>query len=293
MLLGHQKQWNFLKKIAEQGSLPHAYLFCGQEKLGKRKIALDLASLILKKDIEKGYHPDLILIEPEAKEIQIGQIRDLIWKLSLKPYSAPIIVAIIDQAHLMNQEAQTCLLKTLEEPKGEALLILVTDKVQYLLPTIISRVQTMKFYSVGENEISNYLKGQGMSERDAEKICKVSLGRPGVAVELVSDAGKLKSFQKKIDELEEISKSALAARFQYAKDLSEDPKEITDTLYTWMSYFREKMLEAVRGGKVKGEQKYSLKKMGSILRSLQSISFLISTTNVNSKLAIENFMLEL
>ena len=293
MLLGHKKQWNFLKKIAEQGFLPHAYLFCGQEKLGKRKIALDLASLLLGDQAKSNSHPDLILIEPEAKEIQIAQIRDLIWKLSLKPYSAPLKVAIIDQAHLMNQEAQTCLLKTLEEPRGNTLLILITDKIQYLFSTIISRAQIMKFYSVGEGEIRNYLKGQGINDRDAEKICKISAGKPGVAVELISDVRKLKSFQQKIDELEKISKSALTLRFQYAKDLSEDPREITDTLCTWTSYFREKMLERVKGEKAEGGQKYSLEKMGNILRTLQSINFLISTTNVNSKLAMENLMLEL
>jgi len=292
MVIGHQKQWDFLKKIALQGVLSHAYLFCGQEKLGKRKIALELASLLLKEDIKKGFHPDLILIEPEAREIQIGQIRDLIWKLSLKPYSAPLKVAIIDQAHLMNGAAQTCLLKTLEEPRGRALLILITDKVQYLFPTIVSRTQTIKFYPVEEKEIKSYLKGQGISDAETERVCKISLGRPGVAVELASDSEKLKSFRQKLDELEKISKSALALRFQYAKDLSEDPKEITDVLGAWTSYFRDEMLRTVRGEKTESGHKYSLEKLRKILRTLQSVNLLISTTNCNSKLAIENLMLE-
>jgi len=291
MLIGHQKQWSFLKKIAEQGSLPHALLFCGQEKLGKKKIALDLAYLLLGEEAKNVSHPDLILIEPEARQIQISQIRDLIWKLSLKPYSSSLKVAIIDQAHFMNEEAQTCLLKTLEEPRGKTLLILISDKVQYLLPTIVSRTQTIRFYPVEEKEIRNYLKEQGTEE--AEKICKISAGKPGVALELASDAGKLKSFEETMDEIEKISKSTLASRFQYAKDLSEDPKEISGILCAWTSYFRDRMLEAVRRGSKEAGPKYSLEKTEKILKTLQSMNFLISTTNVNAKLAIENLMLEL
>src|SRR4030042_5617712 len=126
MIIGHKKQWQYLLKSKETGRLSHAYLFCGQEKLGKKKVALEWISLLLGEDVFKNNHPDLTLIEPEGKEIQIGQIKQLIWNLSLKPYSAPFKVALIDRAHLMNEEAQASLLKTLEEPKGETILFLVS-----------------------------------------------------------------------------------------------------------------------------------------------------------------------
>ena len=143
MLIGHQKQREFLEKTAKSGKLPHAYLFSGQEKLGKKTLALELASFLigLPQDKNKNHfsplnshyltnnHPDFIFIEPKQpdssksltakKEIYILQIKDLIKRISLRPSLSKLKVAIIDNAHLMNQEAQTCLLKTLEEPKGK------------------------------------------------------------------------------------------------------------------------------------------------------------------------------
>jgi len=88
MLIGHQKIWQFLKKAIEMDKLSHAYLFFGEESLGKRKLAKEFIKLLncqnsdkpcqtchSCQDIEKEVHPDLILIEPKKKEIQIAQIR--------------------------------------------------------------------------------------------------------------------------------------------------------------------------------------------------------------------------
>lgn len=286
-ILGHRKQWEVLKKSAETGKISHAYLFAGQDKLGKRKVALEWISLLFKKDIQKGQHPDLILIEPTEREIQIGQIRDLIWKLSLKPYSAPLKAAIINEAHSMNQEAQTCLLKTLEEPRGQTLLILISDRAQYLFPTILSRVQTLKFYPVKKEEIKNYLQKQGILEKEAEEISKVSLGKPGVAMDYISDPKKLANFQEKIKELNKISNSELVTRFQYAKNLSQNPQELKEILDIWLNYFREIMLSRIQqGGR-------DLARLKNILNRIQTTKFLISTTNVNPRLTLEILMLEL
>ena len=157
MLIGHQKQRNFLEKTAKSDKLAHAYLFCGQEKLGKKTIAVEFAKWLFKEDVIKRQHPDFIFIEPEKKEIQISQIRECIWRLSLKPSVAPFKIAIIDEAHCLNQEAQNSLLKTLEEPRGKTLIFLVTEYPERLFPTIISRCQILKFYSVPKEEIERYL----------------------------------------------------------------------------------------------------------------------------------------
>jgi len=291
MLIGHQKQWEFLKKSAEANRISQAYLFVGQEKLGKRKVALDLVSWLFNQDVQNSQHPDLVLISPENKEIQINQIRELIWKLSLKPYSAPFKVAIIDEAHSMNQEAQTALLKTLEDPKGKAILILISSKSQYLFPTILSRVQIIKFFPVKKEEIKNYLKKEKKTEREAEEISKFSLGRPGVAIDFVSFPQKFEKFQKKIKELNEISKSDLIIRFQYAKVLSQDPQDLRETLSIWLNYFRNLLLFNINRPEEVGRD--NLVKLSNLIRNIQNISFLISTTNVNPRLALENLMLEI
>jgi DNA polymerase-3 subunit delta' len=265
MIIGHQKQRNFLRRAAETKRFSHAYLFSGQEKLGKKTLALEWVSSLLgqsaRQNFKEGKHPDLIFITPEKKEIQISQIRDLIWRLSLKPCLAPLKIAIIDSAHLMNQEAQTSLLKTLEEPKGETLLILISDKAQYLFPTILSRVQIIKFNSVKKEEIKNYLLNQGISEKETEEISDIALGRPGVALDLISDKEKLENFSQRIRELNKISNSPFYFRFQYVKNLvkedkssfpsslslrkssvAEDLENIKYTLDIWLNYFRSILL---------------------------------------------------
>ena len=271
MIIGHQKQWQYLKRISESGNIPHAFLFSGQEKLVKRKIAFEWVSLIFGQDLRK-IHPDFTVVEPEGKEIQISQIKELIRGLSLKPYSAPLKVALINNAHLMNQEAQSCLLKTLEEPRGNTLLILVTDQPSSLLPTIISRVQTVKFYPVPKEE---------MKDLDQE-----ALGFPGLAVDFAADPEKKAEFEKKVKEIEEISKSDLCQRFDYVKQLTDNSEDIKGVFKIWIYYFRRALLSGLSGGR-------NINKNKNILKSLQNADYLISKTNVNSRLLLETLMIEL
>ncbi len=285
MVVGHKKQWEFLKKSASLYQFSRAFLFSGQEKLGKKKIALEWASLLFGQSVE-NFHPDLTLVEPQKKEIQIEQIRELIWKLSLKPYSAPFKIAIIDEAHTMNSHAQTCLLKTLEEPKGETILILISQAPDHLLPTILSRVETLKFYPVANEEIKKYLLRQGTKERTAEGIAEISLGKPGRALDFFSQPQKIKSFQAKIDEIKKISEADLALRFQYVKDLTENPQDLKEDLDIWLGYFRDILLS-------KENNRYSVSDLRNILKNIQTTEYLISTTNVNPKLALENLMLRI
>jgi len=265
----NSKQWQFLKKTAELGKTPHALLFYGQDACSKRTLALEFIKLLnceAKKfkdrpclacrgcqDIERNTHPDLTIIEPEeGKEIRITQIRDLQNNLSLKAYSAPFKAAIIDKAHLLNQEAQSAFLKILEEPKGNSLFILISEYPEMLLPTILSRVERLRFYSPPVRERSK-------EEKEA------------------------------IDEIIELSRKNLLARFQYAKTMAEDSADLRGVLDVWLNYFRETLLATINGKP--GD--YSVLKLRKILKTIQNITFLISTTNVNPRLALEILMIEL
>ncbi|MDP2910427.1 MAG: hypothetical protein Q8N58_01410 [bacterium] len=250
----YQKQREFLKKSVELGKLPHALLFYGQEKIGKRDFAIEFAKFFVNQDITKGTCPDFILIEPENDNIQISQIRNLIQKLYFKPYSAEHKLAIIDKADSMTQEAQNCFLKFLEEPSDKSFLILITAYPNMLLPTILSRVQKIRFFSNQERELNN---------------------------QLVSDLIK-------------ISDSDLADRFKYAKDVSkENLKEILDT---WLIYLRKALIFKVsdsQPGDKSGLADSSPEKLKEIIKQIQSTQFLLSTTNINSKLALEILLIKL
>jgi len=336
MLIGHQKQRNFLEKTAKSDKLAHAYLFCGQEKLGKKTIAVEFAKWLFKEDVIKRQHPDFIFIEPEKKEIQISQIRECIWRLSLKPSVAPFKIAIIDEAHCLNQEAQNSLLKTLEEPRGKTLIFLVTEYPERLFPTIISRCQILKFYSVPKEEIERYLvdelrsssrrgdrrrnlflrssppfanarvRKQNILESEIKQMVELSEGRPGRALDFMSDPQKLKTQKTVISDLISMSNSDLAFRFQYAKNLVEEDKSssspfvntrvtkelqnLKDTLDIWLRHFRSVLISSVNRASQSG---YSLDKLRNIIKLIQETNFLISTTNVNPRLALEILMMEL
>jgi DNA polymerase-3 subunit delta' len=254
--------------------------------LGKKTIAFELAFLLLGDRLKQ--HPDLILVEPLEKEIQIAQIRDLNWKLYLKPYSAPFKVAILNQAHLMNSEAQNCLLKTLEEPRGNTILILIAESSELLLPTIVSRCEGIKFYQVKQEIIQKYLEEQGVLDKEIKEISQISQGRPGIAVDFLANPEAVKERGERVKELNSLLKSDLASRFQYAKKISQEPN-LKDVLNIWLAYFREELLNGLKLQKPIA----FLNKTKNILWRIQSTNSLLESTNINTKLALEILMLEL
>ena len=332
MIIGHQKQWQFLKRSVEMGNLSHAYLFSGQEKLGKKTLAFEFVKLLncqnpnlaqkpcqecaSCQEIQKSLishteqHPDLIIVEPKEfvsrksslkkEEIKISQIRELMWKLSLRPFSAPFKTLIIDKAHRMNQEAQSCFLKTLEEPKGNAILILITEYPRMLLSTILSRVQEVKFYPLTLQEIEISLKARGLVEKEAKELSLISFGKPGVILDFLASPQRLENQKQKINDLIKITaeNSNLASRFQYAKNFSLESKDLKEILEVWLRYFRGVLLnhfekEPHLEKRSVSFNRYSVLKLGSIIKLIQNIIFLASTTNINPRLALEVLMLEL
>ena len=326
MILGHQKQWQFLKDSIKTNKTFHAYLFIGESSLGKRKVAKEFIKLLncqnstfnkalsiescqncrSCKAIQKEIHPDLILIEPKNKKIHIAQIRELSRKLSFKPYSAAYKAVIIDKAHLMNKEAQNCLLKTLEEPREKAILILLSEHSRILFPTILSRVQKIKFQPVSQKEIKNYFKDRGAEEKLAFQLSIFSQGKPGIAINFFKDKEKFEIWEKEQKEVLAIitDKKTLYSRLQYLKNSTfflEHPKEALTIL---LNYFREILLFKSNAPipnlyrnftqNFSGQANiYSFKKLKKILNTIESMNFLLSTTNVNSKLALEMVIIEI
>lgn len=170
-MISNQKKFEYLKRLVANGKLPHALLVSGVQ-------AREFVLRIFNHDLDK-VHPDFLLVEPDGNEIKIAQIRDCIWRLSLKPLATSLKVAVINQAHLMNQEAASSLLKTLEEPRGEALLVLVTEFPEALMAVILSRTQRIKFFPEEDKKPRDYSEITALLKADlverfkyAEKISK-------------------------------------------------------------------------------------------------------------------------
>lgn len=141
------------KRIAEQiklmlsfGRSSHAFLFIGGSAATRSEIGMWLAAKVLCGDelsgrkFMHGNHEDFVLVKkPEDREsILVSQIEELVEKLAFKPFGTCYAV-LIDEAHLMNRAAQNKLLKTLEEPISEAVIILLTERLEAILPTVRSR----------------------------------------------------------------------------------------------------------------------------------------------------------
>jgi DNA polymerase III subunit delta' len=303
MVIGHHFQLNYLKKLAESGKIPHALLFSGEDEIGKKKIAFEFASILLKCDVEKiesGNHPDFLFIEPVSQkgrenkiqkpEIKISKIREMVSFFNLGTFSSPFKIAVIDDTHLMRRDAQSSFLKLLEEPKGNALFILLTSLPKTLLSTIRSRAQEIKFYRVPDKEIADWLKKKNIPEKEINDIVDLSRGKPGRAHNFISEPGKIREEKMKIKEILKLVKSDLKTKFEYAETASKNPRELKEILEFWTEYFRQALLKKARG---KSSGKYTLEETEKILKLIQNLKKIISTTNVNPRLALEILMIEL
>ena len=293
MLVGHKKQWQMLEKSWQAGRLAHAYLFVGQEKLGKKTFAIELAKEILKEEITRRPHPDYLFLEPETKEIKIEQIRDFIWKMSLKPSVAEMKVAIVDQAQMMTIEAQNCFLKTLEEPAGQALIVLITAYPHLLLPTIVSRCEQIKFFPVPVEEITKHPVLKSLAEKEIDEVLRIAMGRPGAAIDLISLPQAREKRRQIMTGLGKVLNASLAGRFAYVKKMPEAPAAVEEILNTWLWCFRRALINKL--GQEKELTIFSKKSLSQLMRIISNIEetrFLALRTNVNLRLALENLLLE-
>jgi DNA polymerase-3 subunit delta' len=200
-IIGHAKQLQALRASVASGRLHHAYLFVGPEGVGKKTIALGLAKAIhcaQKTDdfcgrcvdcarIQDGNHPDVRVIDPQAgkKEISIQQVREIEKNLNLRSFSGGTKIAIVDPATLMNLPGQNALLKTLEEPPPNCLLILVAGNSGALLPTLRSRCLRLAFGPLRREVLADFLTARkAVSKDEADFLAAMAMGSIGAAVKM-------------------------------------------------------------------------------------------------------------
>ncbi len=203
---GHDKPVMILKRALANETLAHAYLFSGEEGIGKKMAALALAAAVncgeagpeggcgvcpsCRKIASLG-HPDVHILVPDGDEIKIDQVRQTQADLSLKPFEGAKKILIIDGAESMNVASSNAFLKTLEEPPGDALIILVTAMPQSLLPTIRSRCQEIRFHPLPRRTLAQALmQRRGLSEGDAWFLAALAQGSMGRGLSMDVDQEK-------------------------------------------------------------------------------------------------------
>lgn len=318
MIVGHKKQWDFLNRKRGLEQLSHAYLFVGPEEIGKRSFAKEFIKEINCKEscaknkkkvqcqsckmVEQDNNPDtLIVSQKDNSEIQIAQIRAVQHFLSLKPYYGDFKGVVIDNADRMNQEAQSCFLKTLEEPKGNTILILVSSRPEMLMSTILSRCQVVKFLPVSQLEIENYLMENNPTGKNAKDLAIISEGRIGRAIKLSLDGEKIEEERQLLEDILKVCDQDLALKFKYAKDLPEG--KLNDILVGLKRYLRyvllsrlglEEFIAKDYVARVVGKfMSMPISRIKEIIRLIEKIDFQLATTNVNAKLSLEILLLEI
>lgn len=241
-----------LKRAISQNQLPGSYLFVGPEGVGKKMTAETLAKTLNCQNetqdacdtcisclkIEKHQHPDVHCIDSENSElIKIESIRQLHREINLKPYEGKTKVFIIDNAHKLTAEAANALLKILEEPPRDSLIILVSAKPALLFKTIISRCQVLKFYPTQRIELEEILKKDyGLDNYLAHFLAYFSEGRLGCALRL-KDTETFQEKNRIIDAL------AFAQGTSHKPDsqnlLGQDKEGLRRSLNVLASWFRD------------------------------------------------------
>ena len=228
-IMGQNKAISILLRTIQRGRVPSSYLFAGESGIGKKLTAINLAKALnciseaqsaereeidacdecsSCKKIAAGTHPDFLLISPESDQIRIEEIRSIDDVLSLKAFEGKCKTVIVDNADTLNQYAANAFLKTLEEPPGNSLIILISSNPDRLPDTIRSRCSRINFAPLSLEACEEVIKkvtgdpsagsgsktGKSVKSKDNKPaktlpddsqlstLIRLSMGRPGDAI---------------------------------------------------------------------------------------------------------------
>lgn len=201
-IIGQEAAIRILQDELLSTRIHHAYLFMGKEGVGKKSLALQFARalncseeeadscgccLSCRKIIHSN-HPDVRMVEiEEGNSIGIDQVRELQRDIAFKPYESSRKIYIVDGADQMTPEAANSLLKTLEEPPDYAVIILLAEELDKLLPTVISRCQQLYLTEIPRDMIKEVILKKGLEDEKADLVSRLAEGSLGRALEIIED----------------------------------------------------------------------------------------------------------
>jgi DNA polymerase-3 subunit delta' len=188
-VVGHRRLVSLLSRAIARGTLPQSLLLAGPAGVGKRRVAKAVAESVnclqplatpdLERDacgecascrrIDRGVHPDVIVLEPDSMgSIKIDAVRDVIDRAGYRPFEGRRRVVTIDEADALTEDAQSALLKTLEEPPSASVFLLVSSVPDALLPTVRSRCPKVRFGALLPSDVADVLiRDHGYAEAEA------------------------------------------------------------------------------------------------------------------------------
>jgi DNA polymerase-3 subunit delta' len=310
-----QSTWEQLAQAKSQQGLPHALLFVGIDGIGKRHFANRFANLMLCKQgtlcgvchgchlFQAGSHPDFLWVEPEAegKIINVEQIRAVVKRVNETPMQGGFRVVIINPASAMNINAANALLKTLEEPAANTLIILICNQGLRIPATIISRCQKVIFGKPSHQEAVVWLREQLADDKiDPQLLLKLAHGAPLKALAWLQE--DLFSLRKELYQgLHAMSQGqadpvALAAQWQEVNQIC-----VVDLLMSWLTDLLRYKLTSDQDTLVNTDYKNEIAKVSvSLLKSnllayidhtQQTRVYLAASVNLNKQLLLEDLLI--
>jgi len=333
-IVGHKKIQQLLQKSLINNKLAHAYLLAGPAHLGKSLMAEKFIASILCHDYQqqnqsqvkslpcnecifcqqfaKGIHPDIYNLkkEEDQKNISVEQVREMQKFLSLTSFLNSYKIALIANAQDLSESAQNALLKILEEPTPKTILILMADDANFLLPTIVSRCQLVKFRPQSEEEIFHYLISLGSSREQAKILTALSCGQIGMAINYFQKPESFNFYLEKMNQTLDFFDQDLVTRFKNmdnvftsAKNSVESANSMLAELDYWQLILRD-ILFAKNNlnnllvnlhfqAKIKNiTNRYSTLKILNLLAQVKQIKQYLNY-NINPRLAVENLLINL
>ena len=328
-VVGHERAVAQLRRGLAAGTLAHAHLFVGPPNVGKTSLALNLAQALNCagaaearpcgmcdhcRRILAGTHPDVALVSPLPDEksrgklkteIGIDQMRDLQAQAARFPVFGAWRVFIVSPAERMSDEAANCLLKTLEEPPGHVLILLLTGE-ELRWPTVVSRCQRVELRPVPMRDIEARLARETTPER-AREIARLARGSFGWAIDACGREEALSEREGRVENLLALARASLQERFAFAARLADQFRRQREPalhmLALWRELWRDVLLLATGRDEDVINQKHveelrraaegcSIAQMSDFLHRLREAAWQLSA-NASPQLALEALVLRL
>ncbi len=242
-IVGHEEIKKVLSNAINNNGILHSYLFIGEEGIGKKELAKEFSKAILCtseedrpcdickacREFNTNNNINFSAINEEGSAIKIDQIRNMQNKIAEKPMNSNYKIYLINDVELMTQEAQNCLLKTLEEPPEYIVIILITSNENKVLNTIKSRCLKLYFNNLTNEEVKNILENKFGIENTGNSF----LTAVGGSIKKALLIKEKSSEYEQIDKLFDIIKKENLVNFINSASILYENK---DDIYNFLDY---------------------------------------------------------